>query len=45
MVRAEDMIPDVAKFEAAAKAAGSSEQPPVFPGVVFERVARIGAKR
>ena len=45
MLRDEDLIPDMAKFEAAAKAAGSGEQPPVIPGVVFVRDARMGARR
>ena len=48
---AEDMLPDeywtpdMAKINAAAKAAGSSDEAPIIPGVIFERVALIGARR
>lgn len=48
---AEDMLPDewwtpdVAKIAEVAKAAGSSEDPPVIPGVVFERVAIVAGRR
>ena len=38
-------IPDQARISAVAKAAGSSEEPPVLPGVVFERVAVVQARR
>ena len=38
-------IPDQAHISAVAKAAGSSEEPPVIPGVVFERVAVVQARR
>lgn len=37
--------PDVARIAEVAKAAGSSEEPPVVPGVVFERVAIVAASR
>lgn len=36
--------PDLAKLEAVAKSC-KDDEPPVIPGVVFERVAKIGAKR
>jgi hypothetical protein len=36
--------PDVARIEAVAKA-HKGDEPPVIPGVVFERVALVGAKR
>jgi hypothetical protein len=46
VVRDEDKIPDVAKFDAIAKAhPGADVNPPVIPGVSFERCARIGARR
>lgn len=38
-------IPDHEKIAAVAKAAGSGEEPPVIPGVVFERVATMQARR
>ena len=37
--------PDMARIEEFARAAGTSEDPPVIPGVIFEREARIGARR
>jgi hypothetical protein len=37
-------IPNMAAIEAAAKQAGSSEDPPIIPGVIFKRDATIGAK-
>lgn len=46
MLRDEDLIPDLAKFDAIAKAhPGADTQPPVIPGVTFERCPRIGARR
>ncbi len=48
---AEDLVPDeywcvdVAKIGAIAKAADGSGDAPVIPGVVFERVALVGARR
>jgi hypothetical protein len=48
---AEDMLPDewwtpdMAKIQDYAQAHGGGEDPPVIPGVVFERKARIGARR
>ena len=46
LVRDEDKVPDLAKFEAVAKAhPGADTQPPVIPGVIFERCPRIGARR
>ncbi len=47
----EDMLPDeywtpdLARLDIIAKKAGSSEEPPIVPGVVFERTAQIGARR
>jgi hypothetical protein len=38
-------IPDRARIDAEAKAWGGGESPPVISGVIFERVARIGARR
>jgi hypothetical protein len=38
-------IPDAARIAAVAKDAGASEEPPVIPGVVFERVAIVAARR
>lgn len=37
--------PDTARIAEVAKAAGSSDEPPVIPGVVFERAAIVGARR
>ncbi len=37
-------IPNMAAIEGAAKQAGSSEDPPIIPGVIFKRDATIGAK-
>lgn len=48
---AEDMVPDeywtidLVKLGAIAKSAGGGDEPPIVPGVVFERVAKIGARR
>lgn len=47
----EDMVPDeywvidYARLGEIAKAAGSAEQPPVVPGVIFERCVRLGARK
>jgi hypothetical protein len=38
-------IPDRARIDAEAKAWGGGDSPPVISGVIFERVARIGARR
>lgn len=45
LLPAEWWCPDTAKIDNAAKAAGSSADPPVIPGVTFERQAVIGARR
>ncbi len=37
--------PDAARIAAVAKDAGSSDEPPVIPGVVFERVPIVAARR
>lgn len=48
---AEDMlpdeywIPDRARLDAIAKEAGASTEPPIVPGVIFKRTAKIGARR
>ncbi len=38
-------VPDAGRIAAVAKAAGSSDDAPVIPGVVFERVAVVQARR
>lgn len=37
--------PDVERINTVAEEAGSSDEPPVIPGVIFERVAIVSAKR
>jgi hypothetical protein len=39
------LVPDVARIEALAASTPGDGEAPVVPGVVFERVARIGARR
>lgn len=39
------LVPDVARIERVAREAPGDGDPPVIPGVVFERVARVGARR
>jgi hypothetical protein len=41
----EFLCPDMGKINAAAFAALGEDNPPVIPGVVFEKTARIGARR
>jgi len=45
LLPSEYFVPDRARIDAEAKAWGGGEDPPVIPGVVFERVAQIGVRR
>lgn len=39
------MVPDVARIEALARSTPGDADAPVVPGVIFERIARLGARR
>jgi hypothetical protein len=45
LVPSDWLVPDVARIEALAKATPGDGPAPVVPGVIFERVAQIGARR